>query len=80
MNTPIHLFCRSDANKISFGAETIKIANVSITTESSIVLAEASGTADSVLAFASDNTVANALWRIIKAKITFVWRLLHGKY
>lgn len=56
------------------------MANVSITTESSIVLAEASGTADSVLAFASDNTVANALWRIIKAKITFVWRLLHGKY
>lgn len=80
MNTPIHLFCRSDANKISFGAETIKMANASITTESSIVLAEASGTVHSALVFASDNTVAKALWRIIKSKIIFAWRLLHGKY
>lgn len=60
VNTLIHCFCRSDANTTSFGAERIKMARASITTESSIALA-ATSAVDSTLALASERTVANAL-------------------
>lgn len=62
VNTLIHCFCRSDANTTSFGAERIKMASASITTESSIVFAAAASVVvDSALARASDRTVAKAL-------------------
>ena len=59
--TSMHCFCSSDAKTTSFGAERMKIARASITTESSMVGAAAS-VVDSVLALASERTVANALW------------------
>lgn len=64
VKTLMHWFCRSDANTTSFGAERIKIASASMTTESSIAAdcAAAASVVDSVLALASDRTVANALW------------------
>ena len=53
VNTLIHCFCRSDANTTSFGAERMKMASASITTESSIVFATAAAASvvvDSALA------------------------------
>ena len=66
MKILIHCCCRSDASTTSFGAERMKMASASITTESSIV--SDSGAAlkvvESSLALASDRTVASALWSI----------------
>lgn len=64
VNTLIHCCWRSDANTTCFGADRIKMANASITTESSIPAdsdAALLNVADSVFALASDKTVANAL-------------------